>query len=383
MPKMYYIGLFILLLSCKQSVSEKADSCYLEVDDVYLTFPLDAETRVPYSEVSLYTDENGTDYLIFAQINTDVLIYNVSNGRLVKKIRYEKEGDNGVPGGVYGCFVKDFDHIYLYNPETTTLFVTDTTGAIRSTIAYDQTSLHEPLKGVDAGGVTLIGDDIYISQGVNYAYGEKVIEESRTGAVIKTSQDAISLLPMRFPPLVTEKDIHTSAAFGANFDRRYNGSHFVYSFFFYDSISWATPDHRTVEAFPAKSRYLNKVEVLRARSSASFRQIVKQQAEQAKYRNILYDPYREVYYRVAFLESELEETDNFIDLVRVGGKQFSILILDKDMQVIGETLFPPFTYTPRVAFVREDGLYLCASHFMHPLFNEDELTFQRVELIYY
>ena len=56
------------------------------------------------------------------------------------------------------------------------------------------------------------------------------------------------------------------------------------------------------------------------------------------------------------------------------------MILDKDFQVIGETLFPENTYIPVMFFVLEDGLYISDNNFQNPEFNENVLSFRRMEL---
>ncbi|MEG0464812.1 MAG: hypothetical protein RR592_13220, partial [Bacteroides sp.] len=58
-----------------------------------------------------------------------------------------------------------------------------------------------------------------------------------------------------------------------------------------------------------------------------------------------------------------------------------IIILDKDMNVVGETLFPEYTYNAYLLFVRKDGLYVSATHFKRPDFDENRLRFQKIELV--
>ena len=98
------------------------------------------------------------------------------------------------------------------------------------------------------------------------------------------------------------------------------------------------------------------------------------------YRNILHDKYRKVYYRFAFPETELEENLNYMQILHNGKKEFSIIILDEDLNIVGETKFPSFTYVPHICFIREDGLYISASHFMREDYSDDWLRFQKFEL---
>ena len=106
--------------------------------------------------------------------------------------------------------------------------------------------------------------------------------------------------------------------------------------------------------------------------------------ERAEYGNLLYDKYRNVYYRIARPKTEVPSglTDReYLDLFDYGRKCFSIIILDKDFNIIGETLFPDYTYNSCMAFVHKDGLYISSSHAFSENYNDDNLTFQRFELV--
>lgn len=51
------------------------------------------------------------------------------------------------------------------------------------------------------------------------------------------------------------------------------------------------------------------------------------------------------------------------------------------MNVVGETLFPEYTYNAYLLFVRKDGLYVSATHFKRPDFDENRLRFQKIALV--
>ena len=99
------------------------------------------------------------------------------------------------------------------------------------------------------------------------------------------------------------------------------------------------------------------------------------------YGNIMYDKYRQVYYRFVYPEVEFDQSEDFLSIFREGRKQFSILILDKELSIIGETLFPVYTYNSNLAFVNEKGLYLSVSHYKRTDFDENILRFQRIDLV--
>lgn len=110
-------------------------------------------------------------------------------------------------------------------------------------------------------------------------------------------------------------------------------------------------------------------------------QILKETCETSSYGNIIYDKYRNIYYRIAYPDVEFEKDDDFLAVFRGGRAQFSIIVLDKNLNIIGETLFPSNTYNPNILFVDKDGLYISTSHYKREDYSDDWLRFQCLELV--
>ena len=103
-----------------------------------------------------------------------------------------------------------------------------------------------------------------------------------------------------------------------------------------------------------------------------------------RYGNILYDKYRNVYYRIAYPKTEIDWTKEKVrsmELLEYGGKNFSIIILEKDLNYIGETKFQDYTYNSKLILIMKDGIYISNSHYMNPNFSDDLLSFIRFDLI--
>lgn len=92
---------------------------------------------------------------------------------------------------------------------------------------------------------------------------------------------------------------------------------------------------------------------------------------------ILYDPGKEVYYRMAF--HGLPDTDSHD--YQTAEAQTSIIILDKHFRKVGESLLPAGRHCPKQWFVGPDGLYI-SNHLQHSdSMAARELSFTRYELI--
>lgn len=66
---------------------------------------------------------------------------------------------------------------------------------------------------------------------------------------------------------------------------------------------------------------------------------------------------------------------------QLGRSKFSIIILDKDLNIIGETLFPENTYASNHFFIRRDGLYISTNFVKNINCTDDKLCFRRFELV--
>ncbi len=377
-----FLCLIMLTFSCTSTVN--TDKYLLEKTDKVLSFPVMEEVKVPQSSVIIF-NENGTNYLSFQNLpKSEILIYSMDSQNLVKRLCINTEGDNSVTGGFGGYYIADMEHIFIPSMYVSTIFVIDTAGLVKQKINYVKTKddkLLKPFMPSDESQMVFLNNNLYIPQTINLRLGDKAIKESPIKVVLDTIENTVEALPMRFPPLIDHKDFGTIGAFGAEYSCCFDGNRFIYSFNADEDLYLTTSAHDKIERKKAKSKYIDYVTVFRS-TEGNFQKMIKAQCEHAIYGKFIYDKYRNVYYRFVYPECEINDySGDYVELLRSGRKNFSILILDHDLNVIGEKLFPDFTYNPNVSFVLEDGLYISLSHIKNPSYTDDMLRFQRFELI--
>ena len=154
----------------------------------------------------------------------------------------------------------------------------------------------------------------------------------------------------------------------------------MYSFAYSDELM--VVDSKTLDDNykSGESRYISDIEVPVFRDS-DIRNINKKLCEYPAYDNILYDNENRVYYRIVYVPQEMEENVDMISMIRGGRKLFSIMIYDENFNVIGENLFPEYTYNPRLSFVYKGSLYISTNHVMSPDYSDDILSFQKMNLV--
>lgn len=152
----------------------------------------------------------------------------------------------------------------------------------------------------------------------------------------------------------------------------------VYSFALEDNLYKQNLHTGKIDQYMAKSRFISEIELVKL--SLNSEETAKKNCEMASYGNILYDKFRKVYYRFVFPKTSLGKEDNYIEILQSGRKEFSIMILDQDFNLLGEVLFPPFTYLPQICFINKDGLYISVNHFKRKDYSDDILRFQLIKL---
>lgn len=364
-----------ILLSCNSNTSK--EKVYLEKTDQHLSFPLDSETKSSILALFPYTDKNGREYLTFQnERKNEILVYDINSKELLFKIKPDEEGANGV-GRFLGYCISDLDNIYLTARNRAKIAHIDKKCELKEWIKYDMTSDSLPLSGSNSISTSyrpliMIDSNMYIISQCN-----RLALTNPVTAIINLKTNEIKALPFEYPFFPVSDDKSKPFSIEMDFSRYYDGKQFVYSFHYDEYIYVASINHKNVTKIPVKSKYISKIKFTEKMSSGN---PMKNACENPKYGNLLYDKYRKVYYRIAYPENELSNNENFKDIYTYGRKTFSIIILDNEFNIIGETLFPDFIYNPTLIFIRKDGLYICNSHYKNPDYNEDKLNFTKFEL---
>lgn len=365
------ISLFCLL-SCVDKKVQTKESYNLVASDKQLSFALDPNTKTFILALFPFTDETGKEYLTFQnQDQNEILFYDMNSRKLEFKVKPAYEGPNGV-GQVLGYYVHTIDSIFLTISGTNEIVLVNRNAEIKDKINYERaedgtlltdfcsiSSVYQP--------IIMIDKEMYIMSGCN-----RWLEKDPISAVINLEDKTIHALPYYYPSFPGADNKAKRAGIEEHLSRCFDGKHFVYSFYFDETIYIASQDHDSIKEVKVKSKYIDKVRLLDDYGNLT----ITDACENPNYGNLLFDKYRNVYYRIAYPETEIEKEVKGMELLQYGRKNFSIIILDKNFNIIGETLFPDYTYNSTLMFVREDGLYISDSHYLNPDYSDDVLSFK-------
>lgn len=389
LQKIIIYSILIIIYACDSGKkTESTDLYILKNTGKQLTYILDDDVGLRLPAIFPFTDNKGNKFLTFHPLQQNkIYFYELYSGNLSKVMDIEEEGPNGVPG-LLGYHIEDYDKIYL---TATGIFGkiirVDTTGTVLQKISYDTTSNGNPLVPTYGSTVTpytplvVIDNILYITQ---IPMRGEPITSWPVSCLIDTINNKVEKLPLNFPPIKKDEErLTTGIGPELGYSRYFDGTHFVYSFSYMEDIIVASVDHKDIRYFKAKSKYIDKINDPNEKRPSDMFIAAKRMCEAPFYGDLYYDPYRKVYYRIAYPETEMEKNEGktYIEIWTTGRKRFSIIILDEEFNVIGETLFPDYIYQSMSMFVEEDGLYIRSNHFKNPDYDEDKLVFDCLELV--
>lgn len=373
--------LLILCASCQQKATRQIAGYALSKSEKKLSYLLDSSTKTFIHTLQLYKDKDGQEYLTFQnQDQNKIIFYHFTSGKLAFKFEPKMDGSNGV-GLFYGYYIHNLDSIFLTNhffqeisiaskeaEIIDKLFYGDPEDSNIFSAYYSTTNYYKP--------AVIKNNKLYLTYRCN-----RWAAFNPVAAVIDMQTHTAHAFPTFIYPHFPGAD-NKAKAFGVEeyLSRCYDGKRFVYSFYFDENLYVAPLEHDSICQVKATSRYIKKVNIWDDYGRLTQADI----CGNPNYGNILYDPYREVYYRIAYPATEISRKlsdREVLELLQYGRTKFSILILDKDLRVVGETLFPENTYNSQLMFIREDGLYISDSHPRNPEYSDDILSFRRFDLI--
>ena len=383
MKLIIFFTAILLLSSCKKgNVTEAPSVSYnytLSPTQKIKSFALDSETRYNGFYLYPFTDRQGKEYLSFLNYRTNqILFYDLNTCDFLFKVDLDKEGPNGL-SIVSGYYIKDFDNMYVSTYIYSGLIKVDTTKRIIQKIPYGTTK--EEYKIVPSYTPSshpyvppiFIGSKLYITQ----MAADHIYPASKTPVTVSidTLTHECETMPFTYGDIFTTEQLSTRETACS---RIFNNNQFIYSFQIDENIYVASIDHETIRKINIKSKYINNIP--NDKIPVDFNQGAKQNLEVARYGDLIYDPYRKVYYRLAYPDTELENTIQWRGRAVYGRKKFSIIILDQNFNIIGETLFPENIYNSYVFFVDKEGLYMSRDYQMNYEQSENYMTFELFKL---
>lgn len=344
-------------------------------DSIY--FPIDEHTY--YKSQSIFPfEENGHEYLSFldAEYSQKIHIYDINNQELIKTILLQNEGPNGM-NALSGCHPLNLNHFIITSWNGIFWLINDK-GEIERTFnfweketnfqAFDHISFSSyPYKPA------IIKDSIlYFSQSLlRHPRKKSDWDKIPMFAFANLNTGEIGWTELRYPLIFgKDEDFKNIKLYDPEICYTHTDENVVISLGQYDSIM-VSSDFKHKISYNAKSRHLAHAHPYLQDGQMDLFKNIQIQGKLPHYSHLIYDKYRKVFYRFALMPD-----DNIKPFSTNPHQSFSIVILNKNYEIIGETKFPGNTYTYQLCFVAQKGLYISENNENNPQFDEDKLVFR-------
>ena len=336
-------------------------SAYLAQDEKKIKFRIDSSIVNRSVCLMPFVSPDSRHYLFYLSgYSNTICVFDINSAILKKKIQIQRMGPDGV-GDIKGFEVINFDSIYITSAFRRKLYLADSSAKIISTIDYSKFEqeyfIHAAsTKTFENMRIGFNKSKIYLPFYPGYDIGNyksNLPEDIRFVADIDTLKRKAETLNIGFPNNYWKNNFYPTF-FGFFI---HSGNFYVN--YAYDNLIAVSKDSKNWRFFEVKSKYADVKKV-----------IDREKGLPAAYSRLVPDPYRNIFYRFVRHEQVNFTDRSYTDLIRYPHR-FSIIILDKNLKIIGETLFPDDTY-----LITEEGLYLSLSNPFNPAYNIDFLDFQ-------
>lgn len=382
---MRFVNVFVLIglmlvWACGQGDKEETRVYQVESID---QIALEIDETTPNFSMGLQFYAAGEEDLLFnINWNTNSLqVYDLDRGSLMKTIRLEVEGDQGV-GEIMAFHLHSLDSIFLFPFGGSQFSLIDSSGQVKNRFKYHAPENHTAgfVHNISYVSPPLIrGKEIYLKTrpAVVDNYRE-MTNEMLAGSKLNFKLDLntleAELLPHQYPNDYLEKGFKRF-----EFSSAQGKGKIVYSFFGDHQLYWAKDFASPLNKVEGKSNYLNDPLPLFPIDGA-FLESQKYSTASSRYENLLYDAYRDVYYRFAYPDLDVN-TEEEVRALRNNPGPFVLMVFDKDLRLLAEKYFEGGKYLPMNAFVGKKGLYISTNNPDNPEVLEDKMGFEIFVLV--
>ncbi len=364
--------ILLLAVSCNYSRKELSADYSLSITDKLIKIPIETSVYPQSNSIQLFTTYDSVRYLSYLNPRrNEIIFFYLDSLKPSHKVSLVQEGRDGV-GVVVGYVIQSLDSIFITSKGIKELFLVNEDGTLLRKIDYSGISP----RGMACYSTTrmpaILNDNaIYLPrlEGNWNIITEGQMTSFNLCLKINKSDGKASLLPVTYPKELCETN-------SVQYQWVYGDDVFVYSFNRSHKL-FITADFGQWKEVNAKSRYFDKMDP--QPESGDPQDYLRYSCGTPSYEGILYDIYRGVYYRLCFPGKEIKKGDNMMQL-SLFKPRFSILIMDKEFNIMGETMLPENRFYLNELFVAKEGLYISENNVYNENYDENYITYRLLKL---
>lgn len=377
------IFLCIVFLACS---TKDYDSQGKTVDEKsaflgQVVLQMDSVSNFDFTEFQVVQEDDTELLLVLNTVNFSLDYYELETGEMVKRTVIVR--DEKFPlRPLYGFYYHNADSIFLFNQMLLNgTSLVNAKGEVVSQFSpqkVDRTNPQEMMK-------SLVNHYSKPNNMTIYKDGALYFSDLSLNGFLNSDEDMKAFRPAIKVDLVKNEVLQIDQITVPEFyhgkvwplelgmySRIRQGDWWIYSWNAMDSLLVFDSDWKFVKAVNAKSEFAKPLKYSVVSDAPSDSEI-REKVSQTTYSSLIYDAYRDVYYRFATIGREVEDLD-FEEQFPQVKNEFSIIVLDKDFNFLTEKRFPGKIHKPYKSFVGKKGLYLSRTNSFYEGISEDEVV---------
>lgn len=374
-PKIYWylavagaIVLITWVLGPSNTSSSESEGEFFALDRQAKFFEGHPEPVLKQKNFELFTDRDGQEYFACISRERDAIEVQPLNGDPYFTIRpdsFYTADSSKWPFELLFCHkIVSWDSIFLLDRDGVNIHMCDTSGHISTTWQVTSSSCPDApfkLRSFSFSSLQVIDHALYATYLPFPPSGEQS-DIFSCNAIAKVElppnggETRVSVVFGPYSNVYTKPEVgYGMTGYIPSFtpipDRPDNA--FILSFP-KDHRMFRVNERLSVEAIPARSDFVNNMNVYEG-NLQDVRYNQKYETEEPRYWQVMYDPYREQYYRIVL---HRQKYANDIRVNQFHEKPWSIMVFDKNFRKLGEDNFPAKKFFPEDLFVGKEGLYV-------------------------
>ncbi|MCK9290466.1 MAG: DUF4221 family protein [Bacteroidales bacterium] len=376
--------LLVLIVGC-DTIRQPQDSHALNSEIIFyssktisLTGDYEFRNSTNY-QIYYFNEADSSKYLVRRdKWRNRIEFFNLDNQKLDFVMELSSTGPDGI--GKLGAFtIVNFDSIYLFGLYRKTIFLMDTTAKVKDKYYFNENDYASLGDYFVSTGAPMIRTkhkvfSLALFPAIDMAKLPEAFYKSSIHVNINIDSNFIQNSAIRYPAIYLNNNY--AAGIDINYTyRTYNDLNFTYIFSFpVDPHIYVETLDGNIEKHYSPSQFFDFSPPAKSKNYDWEHERL-YYIQTPKYLNIVYDKYRNVYYRFCQLPVKYEKgmylPPNVSEIM-----PFSIMVLDENFTIIGEQLFAANQYIYTNYFINEEGLWMSASNPENPYFNENKLSFE-------
>ena len=364
----YCLVLSLLFFACENN-KEKGSLKLKVVEEI--TFETDSLVPINPGHIQFLETDSGSQIFLYNYFKKIYQFYSYPDGKLLKEVPLYLEGPNSVKPFSGGILTAE-DSIWLVNYAPQKIVLINLEGEVQL-----RRPIHNELFPISAIGVSSetplyqIGNKVYGAQPLFMKYHDMDKADIQKHQLVY-SYDILEDTVQWYDVFYRED----------YWDKGKKGSGYSWAKRA-DKIYIAALHDHEIQVFDTKSGKVIKRKKVKSETVNNFHYVNKMapnpraglegRIKYDQYGALIYDPFRDVFYRLTTpaVEYDPDASDEDLNRLNYHRPYNSIMVLDKELNVLAEHTFDAFeVYVGSNFFVREDGLYLSRNNLFHADYDE-------------